>query len=354
VPVRVVAPGTDNRIESWEGGVSVYRYAAPAKPLSTLNLLSPRDIVALFALWRNANRTLDRAMSDVKIGHILALWALPCGAWAQRASKKHRTGYSVWALGSDIWSLGRIPILRSWLRRVIQGATNAWADGLALARDAAALSSTPVRFLPSTRAIEAHSSRSPALKPPYKLVFIGRWHKNKGPDLLLDALDILEEDAWSNIDEVSIYGGGPMDEIVKLKVTALQEKGRPLILGGFLDKVAAQEAFERADWVLIPSRIESIPLVFSDAMKLGRPVICTPVGDLPELLDGAGIGVCAKDISAESMAEAIVKALASSGSRDQNRNLADIAKRFDLSTHIVPDVLRASGMASSIGGANAR
>jgi len=63
----------------------------------------------------------------------------------------------------------------------------------------------------------------------------------------------------------------------------------------------------RADWVLIPSRIESIPLVFSDAMRVGRPVICSPVGDLP--IVAQDVGVVARAATPEAWRDALRAAL---------------------------------------------
>jgi len=62
--------------------------------------------------------------------------------------------------------------------------------------------------------------------------------------------------------------------------------------------------------VLIPSRIESIPVVFSDAMKLSRPVIASPVGDLPRLLEDSACGELAEGVSAVMFCRAIQRALA--------------------------------------------
>ena len=52
-----------------------------------------------------------------------------------------------------------------------------------------------------------------------------------------------------------------------------------------------------ADFLVIPSRIESIPVVFSDAIQSGTPVISTPVGDLPQLIKNNHCGVVADEIS---------------------------------------------------------
>ena len=44
------------------------------------------------------------------------------------------------------------------------------------------------------------------------------------------------------------------------------------------------------DYLLIPSRIESIPVILSDAIQLGTPVIATEVGDMPAVFEEMAIG----------------------------------------------------------------
>nr|WP_257644304.1 glycosyltransferase [Luteimonas salinisoli] len=165
--------------------------------------------------------------------------------------------------------------------------------------------------------------------PPYRLLFLGRWHKNKGVDLLLDALKMLDESDWKRIEAVEICGGGPLESIVRSGVEELRAAGKPVVLRGFLDRVAAEEAFLRADWLLIPSRVESIPVVFSDAVKLGCPVIAMPVGDLPRLLDDPPCGVLSASASAEGFADAISQAVAGSA-QEFAPGMAAHLKTFDL------------------------
>ena len=50
-------------------------------------------------------------------------------------------------------------------------------------------------------------------------------------------------------------------------------------------------------------------MIFSDAMKLGRPIIAMPVGDLPALHAQAAFGVMAARIDAAALADAIRAAL---------------------------------------------
>lgn len=305
--VRVVAPGPAMAREQWSEMVEVFRYASPTKPLSTLKVWNPLDAGWIMRVLSGGQDATLAAANGA--AHVLALWGLPCGVWAKRAASRYGLSYSVWLLGSDVWSLGRIPILRNILAKVIRKARNVWADGYLLASDAQAIANASVGFLPSTRSIERRGEVQPRHTPPYRLLFLGRWHVNKGVDLLLNALDLLSEEDWSLIASVEIQGGGPLDALVRSRVESLRGKSRPVGAGRFLDKKEAEDAIDGCDWVLLPSRIESIPVIFSDAMKLGRPVISMPVGDLPVLISRYDCGLNSPTLDAAGFAKTLHLAL---------------------------------------------
>lgn len=331
IDVRVVAPGDVSKFERISPRLAIYRYAAPHTRLSHLRVWRPRDALRIFSTMRAGASAAERAACDGHVRHTFALWVLPCGWWARTLWRRRGIPYSVWMLGSDVWSLGRIPLIRNVLRTVMRDAQHRFADGLQLATDSSRICGRQVSFLPSTRRLQTLNPDPPAEKPPYRFLFLGRWHPNKGVDLLLEALALLGEADWQRIAEVRINGGGPLSNIIQERARPLLRAGRPIVIGGYLPKDEAEAAILRADWLLIPSRIESIPVVFSDAMKLRRPVIATPVGDLPRLFGQANCGVLADDISASSLCRAIQGALATSP-RTFEVAVRTQAAKFDLTT----------------------
>jgi glycosyltransferase involved in cell wall biosynthesis len=327
--VRVVAPGRDERVEAPRAGVIAHRYAAPDRPLSTMRPWMPSEATAIARVMRSGLAATRAAVAAGPTARIVALWALPCGHWARRVARERGVPYDVWTLGSDIWSLGRIPVVRRWLRTVLRDAERCFSDGLKLADDTRAIAGRPVEFLPSTRRITRVRETPARDRPPYRLLFLGRWHPNKGIDLLLDALALLADDDWRRIEAVTIAGGGPMDALVRERVAVLQAAGRPVILRGYLGQAEAEDAICDADWLLIPSRIESIPVVFSDALKLGCPVIATPVGDLPTLI-APGVGIVASGCDGPAIAQAMREAVGRVHLHAAAR-IAAVSERFALS-----------------------
>lgn len=326
VPVRVVGPGL---LEGAEAGAPVptWRFSAGGRPLSLLSPLKPWHWPAIIRTLRSLRRQAFAAASDGQVAHVHALWVLPSG-WAARAvARATGASYSVWALGSDIWTLGRLPLVRGLLTSITRDASAVYADGLQLARDAASITGRPFTFMPSCRALTGERSRPVATTAPYRFLYLGRWHPNKGTDLLFDALDALVDDDWTRIAEIHIAGGGPLQQEVEARAQKLILAGRPVRLSGFLNRDAAQAALADADRLLLPSRIESIPVVFSDALAYGLPVVSMPIGDLPDLLADGG-GWLASEVGGDAFAQAL--RMASLGPPPGYNALSVLRKQFNV------------------------
>ncbi len=335
VRVTVVAPSSTSSTEI-AGNFEVIRFAVPRLPLSLLNPLLPHHWLPILHTLRAGQDALQQVVQDSTPDHVLALWALPSGYWAERVARRHGLRFSVWALGSDIWGLGKVPVVRQILKRVLRRANRRYADGILLASDVKELCGMPCEFLPSTRRLTTGAGPKTTTSAPYNLAFLGRWHPNKGIDLLLDALGQLTNDDWARIAKVRIYGGGPLHDHVQSAVLKLRQQGRPISVGGYLDKEAATELIDWADFLLLPSRIESIPVIFSDAVQLRTPIISTPIGDLPRLHEKYQFGVVATETNASAYVEALKKAIRMDATvfdsalviASKDFDLAEIVKRF--------------------------
>jgi glycosyltransferase involved in cell wall biosynthesis len=322
------------------GNLTECRFAVPKLPLSLLNPLNPTHWGQILSSLRSGQNAVELLAQNDRPDHFLALWALPGGYWADRVEKQYGIKFSVWALGSDVWGLGRIPVVRQVLKRVLTRAERRYADGLELANDVEKICGLDCSFLPSARLLQpAEDSKKGSKKVPdalYNLAFLGRWHRNKGVDMLLDALDLLDDKDWQSISEVRIYGGGPLHERVHEGVDKLIAQGRSVSVGGYLDSAAAAKLIEWADYLLLPSRVDSIPVIFSDAVQLHTPIIAAPAGDLPRLHAKYNYGVMAGDKTPAAYAEAIQAALninptafdAGLNAARPDFDLAEIVRRF--------------------------
>lgn len=306
--VHVMTPGHEAMTESF-GTVSVHRFFATKLPLSMLSPTDPKDWWNIFSTLRNGRRCLFQLLETSQFDCVLALWVIPSGYWARMAWKRFQVPYYVWALGSDIWAMRRIPGVRNLLRKILIDANYRFADGIGLCRDVEEIAGRHCDFLPSARLLqEPFHLEAGRHENGYRLVFLGRFHSNKGIDLLLESLFLLSKDDKAGIIAVRIAGGGALLPQVQIAVNQLQSAGWNISLEGYKDRQGAIELIEWGDVVLIPSRIESIPVIFSDAMQLGKPVITMPVGDLPDLVKKYDVGLVASEVGSQPFASVLTKA----------------------------------------------
>lgn len=329
VGVTVIAPSLSQRKDERHGNLTIRRFIVPRLPLSLLRPGDPIHWSLIIKTLRAGQQAVQRLAGEARIDHILALWILPSGYWARNIWKSHGIPYSVWALGSDVWNLGKIPLVKNLLKIVLRDSFMCFADGYILKKDVEKISGKSCGFLASTRRLPTVKEKRLSTAPPYKLAYLGRWHHNKGTDILLDSLHLLSDEDWAKIEEVRIFGGGPLEKVVKSGYASLKEAGRPVLLGGYLDRTQAAKLLLWTDYLLIPSRIESIPVVFSDAMQSGCPVIATPVGDLPALIEKYGVGIMASGLTPDAFSRAIKSALKHS-SRDLMGKNSVILNKFDI------------------------
>jgi glycosyltransferase involved in cell wall biosynthesis len=106
---------------------------------------------------------------------------------------------------------------------------------------------------------------------------VGRIEKVKGIDLLLQSMAYLKEEEV-NV-HLTVVGRGGMEEWARdyVKWKSLEEQVS--WMGNVPDEMLAS-LYELSDCVVIPSRSESIPLVFSEALRFNKNLIVTDVGDM--------------------------------------------------------------------------
>jgi len=330
--VTVLAAGPRDNLAQ-DDKLTVRHFAVPAFPLSQLQPSSPRDWLCILKSIRAGQQALDAVLKNGRIDFVLACWAFPAGFWAMRSSRKYHVPYSVWALGSDVLVLGKLPLARRLLRKILRRADICFADGYSLAREVGTLAKVTCHFLPTSRRLPGRPGKHPRNRPPFRLAYLGRWHPVKGVDLLLDALRQMEDAEWEKIELVKICGGGPLESEVRKACDALQARGRPVEFTGYLEKQQVSELLQRTDYLLIPSRSESIPVVFSEAVSYSCPVICTPVGDLPMLVSRYAAGIQASEITASAMRIAIRQAVLHSPS-DFTAGMKNACRDFDVKNSV--------------------
>lgn len=290
-----------------EKGIEVITFPWPgkAKPLSTLKPYHPLDVLKILLLLQRGKRQLVQHCLQKKVDLVLALWALPAGYWGLAVQRLTGIPLAIWSLGSDIWIYGRLPVFKLWVRKILNECTYCFADGFSLAKEVRTLSGRPCSFLPTTRVLPKKGL--PTLPfDPHKIhyLFIGRYHKHKGPDLLLEAIHLIDSEHLSTM-EFHFFGTGPLERELRRKVFqyGLTEN---VTIQGPVDPYRMAALLQQCHSLILPSRIESIPVILSDALQLDCNLIVTDVGDMGSLVRSYRAGRVVEKESPEKLKEAIL------------------------------------------------
>lgn len=320
------------------------------KPLVQLSPFRPLDFFRIVNLFYNGRKALPAFIRDNKIEMCLALWVLPGGYFANQAFRQTKIPYSIWSLGSDIYRYGRNPFLFPVMKRIIQEAKGVFADGFDLSKRVEERFGRRCFFLATTRAIPSSSpplsKKIPPLPPllkegqggltnkPYRFLFVGRIEKVKGIDLLLESMACLKEEVL-NV-HLTVVGRGGMEEWAKSFIKERDLGGHVSWMGNVSDQTLAS-LYESSDCVVIPSRSESIPLVFSEALRFNKELIVTDVGDMGMLGRQYGVARVIPPKNIRALKEVMKKRADLKDNGNEERNEAgreELKRLFDIETSV--------------------
>lgn len=134
----------------------------------------------------------------------------------------------------------------------------------------------PDREEPLARQLRAELGAG-LLKP--LIVCVGRLERQKGQDVLLDAVAELRRRGVECV--VALAGAGTERAVLEKRCATLGLNGQVHFLGALDDPVPLITA---ANVVALPSRWEGLPLVLLEAMMRGRAVVASAVGGIPEVV----------------------------------------------------------------------
>jgi glycosyltransferase involved in cell wall biosynthesis len=151
------------------------------------------------------------------------------------------------------------------------------------------------RHVPNFVDLERHR---PAFQPGKSYVYFGRVSREKGLATLMQA-------AASAKCSVLIAGAGPqVDELRKLKMDLAADA----TFLGYLTGEALRNVVRSARAVVLPSQwYENAPMSLLEAYALGKPVIGSHIGGIPELIRDGETGLTFASGNAESLAAALRK-----------------------------------------------
>jgi len=133
------------------------------------------------------------------------------------------------------------------------------------------------------------SSQPRHLRATRSVVFLGWVIPAKGVDELLSAWGRLQPQGW-RLDFIGSYKPDYRDQLIR------SHGAENVNFLGELPHEIAMQHVASCDLFVLPSHTEGFPNVIVEAMALGRAIVATKVGAIPEMLaDGAGVLVNPRD-----------------------------------------------------------
>jgi glycosyltransferase involved in cell wall biosynthesis len=236
---------------------------------------------------------------------IHAHWILPAGFIALVGTKFHRVPFVVTAHGVDVFGLRSRPFL--WLKRRVMRRASIVSPASKEMAQVLGMEPGEIDDLVVPMGVEADDIAAAVGEPmpeAGRFLFVGRLAEKKGVDVLLRAVAQVPEA------RLRVAGDGPDDEALRRLASELGIGDRVQFLG----RRTRAEVFAElklAHALVVPSRVardgdaDSTPLVMSEAMAAGVPVVASRLGGLAEQITTEENGLLVEPDSVESLGEGL-------------------------------------------------
>ncbi len=276
---------------------------AGASPSSwTAMTLLPRALQRLLLLQRHER--FDVIQADLPIAGILARlagqWSSVPVVYTEHNLQERYHSLTKWANAATY----------SWNRRVLavsgEVAESIGRHGLRhRTRVMTVLNGVPVEQ------VRADAARGLGVRDelsiPGKHLVVGTVAVFRSQKRLTDWLEVAARVAACRSDVTFLLvGGGPLDSEIHQRVAALGLSDRVRMPGFRPD---GRRLMAAMDVFLMTSEFEGLPIALLEAMALGKPVVCTRVGGIPEVVAAGGAGLLAPVGAIEELSDCVLQLL---------------------------------------------
>lgn len=160
-------------------------------------------------------------------------------------------------------------------------------------------------IIPLSVRVPSEDEIAPTANPAETVVlFVGRFEKRKGIDVLLNVItEILSQNQKVIF---RLVGPDPNDRYRKeFEKDHPELKSQVLFLGEKTGNALEQE-YQNCDIFIAPSRYESFGLIYAEAMSFGKPAIGTDVGGIPEVIEHEKTGFLCVNEDVKSFVDALI------------------------------------------------
>ncbi len=264
-------------------------------------LFNPLYVYKFFKLIFLGQREAIKFAQKNNIDYCLCCWAVPSAIFGLRINQSLGIPYASWSLGSDVNKYIRFPILGQLIYFAMKKSLRLYANSFRLCEIVKHVSGRECDFLPAITDFKLKNVVKPKLnKNKFNFLYVGRLENVKGPDLLVQAVEILSKKRKNFV--VNVLGDGSM-------MDTLQEKSKNISnyinFVGWADEAVVGGYMKESKCLVIPSRNESLPLVMIEAAKVKLSVIATDVGDCERMIKKYKLGIVAGKENPNMLAKAM-------------------------------------------------
>lgn len=326
--VFVLSCGKKNKNETNRTPVAWFSWPGFGKKLGQLKIFNPLDMFSFLVMLLWGGRATEKFIQENKIDFIVGMWTVPAGLFSLWGQIKQKVPYCLWSLGSDTYVYSKYPILGNLIKLALKRSSFLLADGIDLARQTAKIAGKSCEFLPSASQMPQKDSLRVKKEGVIKLMFLGRMELVKGPDVLIEAISKIKDLDF----ELHCLGDGSLLTGLKEKINNLGINEKVIFYGNVNDPQLIYSRLLASDWLIIPSRSDSIPLVFSESMKAGLPVIVAEVGDMVELVKKYKVGLSFPKEDSQRLAKILEQVInqGRANAKDYEHKIQEAANIFDV------------------------
>lgn len=306
--VFVLCPdyGTGTKASERRVPVTWFNWGSNGKKFGNWSYYSPFSYLNAFRLFRRGNEAVSEFVTNNRIDYLISFWNFPSGVFALHANEELKIPYSTWALGSDIYFYSKLPIVRQIVSKVVKRADKVFGNSIDICKAIKGLTGRSAEVLLTSNLISIKDAKSPNLnKKLFNFLYLARLEKVKGPDLLIEATKILMEKRQDF--EVNMIGTGSMYEGLQRKINDYKLNTKIKLHGYIEDQSIVNGYLKESDCLVIPSRSESFPLVITEAIQVGIPILGSDVGDVGYYVNKNKLGMVFSNGPSELLAGCMEK-----------------------------------------------
>ena len=165
------------------------------------------------------------------------------------------------------------------------------------------ISENRIVYLPNS--IDTNLFKPQTQKEDNLLLFVGRISSGKGLHILIKSMQYLKEPV-----RLAIIGPPDWDvnyyrSILKMIEKENQKRKHEIKYLGAMEQTGLVKWYQKASLFILPSFAEGFPLTVLEALSCETPVIATPVGGIPEIVENHETGILVQPNDHARLAEAI-------------------------------------------------